>query len=69
MILFVVAASGLLDSIVVVDVVIEWSTSLDLFECKTGGEWEVKDALFPTLLYFSLLSLVLFLLFLMITSK
>ena len=61
MILFVVAASSLLDSIVVVDVVIEWSTSLDLFECKTGGEWEVKDALFPTL--------VLFLLFLMITSK
>ena len=41
MILFVVAASSLLDSIVVVDVVIEWSTSLDLFECKTGGEWEV----------------------------
>ena len=28
MILFVVAASSLLDSIVVVDVVIEWSTSL-----------------------------------------
>ena len=68
MILFVVAASGILDSIVV-DAVIEWSISLDLFECKTGGEWEVKDALFPTLLYFSLLSLVLFLLFLMITSK
>ena len=69
MILFVVAASSLLDSIVVVDVVIEWSTSLDLFECKTGEECEVKDALFPTLPYFSLLSLVLFLLFLMITSK
>ena len=31
MILFVVAASSLLDSIVVVDAVIEWSTSLDLF--------------------------------------
>ena len=69
MILFVVAASSLLDSIVVVDVVIEWSTSLDLFECKTGERWEVKDALFRTVLYFSLLSLVLFLLFLMITSK
>ena len=45
MILFVVAASGILDSIVVVDVVVEWSTSLDLSGCKTGGEWEVNDTL------------------------
>ena len=45
MILFVVAASGILDSIVVVDVVVEWSTILDLSGCKTGREWAVNDTL------------------------